>query len=193
MDKDSINNCTESHWGSSQETAQLHLQSCAASGKWRKWHSYSISTKREAIAHAEKESREAEVWKFGTYATGIQEWCKKKADFETAVQASQRKRLHGNGRKPHLTELEKRVLDWIHDMSGHRLSAFPWGPKARKKRSFGMCLSHRTKQMSLLALKAMQLKRYRNKHIASNGWVFCIINRHRLTKGKNFIPRSMQC
>lgn len=59
MNKDGINNSTESPGRSSQEIDHLRLQSCAASGKGRKRHSYSMSTKLEAIAYAENNSKEA--------------------------------------------------------------------------------------------------------------------------------------
>ena len=83
---------------------------------------YSINTKLEAIAYAESNGKEAAARKFRVDAKRIREWCQKKAELETS--ANPRKRLHSGGRKPLSTELEDRVLEWIHDMRarGQRVS-----------------------------------------------------------------------
>ena len=126
MDNDTINNSTESPSGSSQENDQKSpLQRGVTSGKGKKRHSYSISTKLEAIAHAESNSKEAAARKFRVDAKRIREWCQKKAEFENA--ANPRKRLNGGGRKPLSTEFEERVLEWIHDMRATRSARFKAG------------------------------------------------------------------
>ena len=111
------------------------MQSGEASGKGKKGHSYSISTKLEAIAYAESNGKEAAARKFRVDAKRIREWCQKKAELESELEtsANPRKRLHRGGRKPPSTELEDRVLEWIHDMRARgqhvsrRIKAFKKG------------------------------------------------------------------
>ena len=66
MNNEGINNSTKSSSGSSQENDYLPVQSGEASGKGKKRHSYSISTKLEAIAYAESTARKPQhenfVW-----------------------------------------------------------------------------------------------------------------------------------
>ena len=111
------------------------MQSGEASGKGKKRHSYSISTKLEAIAYAESNGKEAAARKFRVDAKRIREWCQKKAELESELEtsANPRKRLHRGGRKLPSTELEDRVLEWIHDMRARgqhvsrRIKAFKKG------------------------------------------------------------------
>ena len=137
MNNEGINNSTESSSGSSQENDHTRVQSGEASGKGKKRHSCSINTKLEAIAYAESNGKEAAARKFRVDAKRIREWCQKKAELETS--ANPRKRLHGGGRKPLSTELEDRVLEWIHDMRarGQRIS-IQAGHKQERKTKFGL-------------------------------------------------------
>ena len=166
MNSEGITNSTESSSGSSQENVHSRVQSGEASGKGKKRHSYGISTKLEAIAYAESNGKEAAARKFRVDAKRIREWCQKKAELETS--ANPRKRLHSGGRKPLSTELEDRVLEWIHDMRarGQRVSRRAISKKhttnyARKERSFGVNSSHRTEPMSPLVLTTT--RKYPNK------------------------------
>ena len=114
MNKDGINNFTASPGGSSEEIHYLRLQSCAASGKERKRLSYSIRIKLEAIACAENNStarkprHEKFVWMQGE--------SKRKQSSRLQRKQTKGKDYTGCGRKPLSTELEERVLEWIHDM-----------------------------------------------------------------------------
>ena len=80
MKNNGINNSTESPGGLSQEIDHLRLESCAAIGKGKsKRHSCSIiSTKLEATAYVENNSKEAVARKFRVGARRIREWCQKK-------------------------------------------------------------------------------------------------------------------
>lgn len=78
MNNEGINNSTESSSGSSQENDYSRVQSGEASGKGKKRHSYSISTKLEAIAYAESNGKEAAARKFRGDAKRIREWCKRR-------------------------------------------------------------------------------------------------------------------
>ena len=137
MNNEGINNSTESSSGSSQENDHSRVQSGEASGKGKKRHSCSINTKLEAIAYAESNGKEAAARKFRVDAKRIREWCQKKAELETS--ANPMKRLHSGGRKPLSTELEDRVLEWIHDMRarGQRIS-IQAGHKQERKTKFGL-------------------------------------------------------
>lgn len=73
MNNEGINNSTESSIGSSQENDHSRVQSGEASGKGKKRHSYSISTKLEAIAYAESNGKEAAARKFRVDAKRIRE------------------------------------------------------------------------------------------------------------------------
>lgn len=64
MNNEGINNSTESSSGSSQENDHSRVQSSEASGKRKKRHSYSISTKLKVIAYAESNGKEAAARKF---------------------------------------------------------------------------------------------------------------------------------
>ena len=75
------------------------------SEKGKKRHSYSVSTKLEAIAYAESNGKEAAARKFHVDAKRIREWCQKKAELETS--ANPMKRLHSGGRKPLSMSLRK--------------------------------------------------------------------------------------
>ena len=183
MNKDGINYSTESPGGSSQEIDHLRLQSCAASGKGRKLHSYGISTKLEAIAYAENNSKEAAARKFRVDARRIWEWWQKNAELETAAQANQRKRLHGGGRKRLSTGLEERVLQWIHDMKarGQRVSR-----RASKKREIIWRELKTSNETEVPAgsegNEAEEISQQDFK--ASNGCVVRFMNRHGLTLRK---------
>ena len=179
MDIDTINNSTESPNGSSQENDQKSpLQRGATSGKGKKRHSYSISTKLEAIAYAESNSKEAATRKFCVDAKRIREWCQKKAEFENAANP----RLDGGGRKPLSTALEEGVLEWIHDIRarGQRVSR-----RAISKK--GEIIWHELKSSNETDAPAGS---YNNEEIsqedfkASNGWVVRFMNRHGLTSRK---------
>ena len=110
-------------------------------------------------------------------AKRIREWCQKKAEFENAT--NPRKRLHGGGRKPLSTALEERVLEWIHDMRAQG-QAFPGRQLARKERSLGMSLSHRTRLMPPAGSDNNE-EISQEDFKASNGWVVRFMNRHGLT------------
>jgi len=80
---------------------------------------------RRAVKQVERERKDTAFLtarKFRVDAKRIREWCQKKRELETS--ANPRKRLHGGGRKPLSTELEDRVIEWIHDMRarGQRVS-----------------------------------------------------------------------
>lgn len=64
MNNEGINNSAESSSGYVRENDHLCVQSGEASGKRKKRHSYSISTKLEAIAYAESNDEEATARKF---------------------------------------------------------------------------------------------------------------------------------
>lgn len=96
MNKDCINNSTESSGGSSQESDLLPQRNSAVRGKGRKRHSYKISRERKLRVDARR----------------IREWCPKKADLETVAQANQRKRPHGCERDRHYFMENARVQDF---------------------------------------------------------------------------------
>ena len=85
MNNEGINNSIESSIGSSQEHDHSHVQRGEASGKGKRRHSYSISTKLEAIAYAESNGKEAAAQKFRVDAKKIREWYQKKAELETSA------------------------------------------------------------------------------------------------------------
>lgn len=180
MNNESINNSTESSSGSSQENDHSRVQSGEASGNGKKRHSYSISTKLEAIAYAESNGKEAAARKFRVDAKRIREWCQKKAELETS--ANSRKRLQGGGRKPLSTELEDRVREWIHDMRarGQRVSKRAISKKGEiiwreLKSSNGTDVTAGSDDNEEISQQDFK---------ASNGWVVRFMNRHGLTLRK---------
>ena len=85
--------------------------------------SFDLTYKLNAVASAEKKSKEAAAREFGVDAKRIREWCSQKEKLVAMKKKgkSKRRRLDGGGRKALDEDMEEDLFSWIVELRGRNL------------------------------------------------------------------------
>ena len=143
--------------------------------KRRKFHSYTLESKLEAINHVKMgNSKEATARKFGIAPKRIREWCKQEDKLHLQSDHSsqgKRKRLDGGGRRPLSETLEMELYAWIELQRSKRLRV------TRKK--------VKREALRILSQNNGHAEDANKNFVASNGWLRNFFRRHQITAPQN--------